>query len=834
MNTFKFALTALKRDWYSGELRLIGVSILIAVACLTSVSFFTDRVRRATEQQATELLAADLVLISSAQINNEYLNLATDTGLNFSLNESFRSVVVKDDMLELAEVKAVDSNYPIRGQLRISDSLFGEEHVTDLIPDQGTVWIDSRLMQALQVRPGDSIQLGANQFVVSKILTYEPDRGGDLFNIAPRLLMNRADLDATGLILPGSRIQYRLLLGGNTESITRYRNQIQIDESQIDIDNNIRIQGIKDARPEIKTALDRAEQFLGLAALVSIALAGLAIAMSAQRYAIRHYDNCAIMRCLGLQQKQITQIYLFQLIILGLLCSLLGCVIGYFAQEGLNNLMTGMTQNSLPKPSLLPVLSGMLAGLITVLAFALPQLIRLRKVSPLRVLRRDLTPLPLNNYFIYVIAVFALMLLSPWQSGNIDLTVYTLLGLFLTAILLAVSARLMFNLLRRLQPKLRMEARYGLANVTRRSNQSVIQIIGIGIGITAMLLLTLIRTDLLENWQNRLPDEAPNYFLINIQPDQVNEIRSFLSNSLDNDIQLHPMIRGRLTQINDIPVNLDNYQDPRAKRLAAREFNLSYAETMQNDNRLVSGSWWTQELTNENYFSVEEGIAESLGIKLGDTLTYLIAGQELNGKVVNLRWVEWDSFNVNFFVVSNPEALTTYPSTFISSFYLPDSERSLLIELVKHYPSITIFDVDAIMKQVRTIMNQVVRTIEFVFIFTLLTGLAVLIAALQATHDERTQESALMSALGANRKQIVSGLIAEFMCLGLVTGLLSAIAASIIELVLAEFVFKIDIAVNPLIWVIAPIACCLIIVITGLLGTRKVLSSSPMLILRNI
>jgi len=827
MNTFKFALTGLKRDWYSGELRLIGISILIAVACLTSVSFFTDRVRKATEQQATELLAADLVLISSTRIENEYINQATDSGLNYSLNESFRSVVVRDDKLELAEVKAVDTNYPIRGQLRITDTLFGEEQITDSIPAQGTVWIDSRLMQVLQVRPGDSINLGATRLIIDKILSYEPDRGGDLFNIAPRLLMNRNDLDATGLIIPGSRVQYRLLLGGNAESINRYREQIQQNEN-----NKIRIQGIRDARPEIRTALERAEQFLGLAALVSIALAGLAIAMSAQRYAIRHYDNCAIMRCLGLQQKKITQIYLFQLIILGVLCSLSGCVIGFIAQEGLNHLMVGMTQSSLPRPSFLPVFSGILAGLVTVLAFALPQLMRLRKVSPLRVLRRDLNPLPLNNYVIYIVAVLALVLLSPWQSGNIELTIYTLLGLFMTTIILAVSAKLMIILLRQLQPRLKMEARYGLANITRRSNQSMIQIIGIGIGITVMLLLTLIRTDLLENWQNRLPDETPNYFLINIQPDQVNDVRSFLSNSLNKDSQLYPMIRGRLTRINHEPVNLDNYQNPRAKRLAAREFNLSYADTMQEDNRLTSGSWWTQEQTNENYFSVEEGIAETLGIKQGDILTYLIAGQELNGRVVNLRWVEWDSFNVNFFVVTNPEALITYPSTFISSFYLPEEKRSLLIDLVKQFPSITIFDIDAILKQVRTIMDQVVQTVEFVFGFTILTGLVVLFAALQSTHDERTQESALMSALGASRKQIVSGLVAEFLFLGLITGILSAVSASIIEIVLAEFVFKIDITVNPLIWVIAPITCCLIIVIIGLSSTRKVLSSSPMVVLR--
>lgn len=827
MNTFKFAITSLKRDWYSGELRLIGLSILIAIACLSSVNFFTDRVRKATEQQATELLAADLVLTSSSPISNHYLQQAHNLELNYSLNESFRSVVIANDRLELAEVKAVDENYPLRGKLKITDALFTEPYETSTVPSVGSAWLDSRLLQALNIQLGDSINMGSSKLVVTKILNYEPDRGGDLFNIAPRLLMNRADLEQTGLILPGSRVRYKLLLGGNSDSIERYRSQLKTDESE-----NVHIQGIKDARPEIRTALERAEQFLGLAALVSIALAGLAIAMSSQRYARRHYDNCAILRCLGVQQRQISQIYLFQLLLLAISAGLIACLVGFVAQEGLNILMTGMTQQSLPAPSIFPVFTGLFASLITVLGFALPQIIRLRNVSPLRVLRRDLRPLPLNNYLIYITAVLALMLLSPWQSTDIKITFYTLSGLFLTAFVLGGCANLMIQFLKNIQPRLKIAARYGLANVTRRSNQSMLQVVGIGIGITVMLLLTLVRTDLLESWQNRLPENTPNYFLINIQPDQINSVQSYLTQSLNKEAELYPMIRGRLIKINNIPVDIERYKNPRAKHLASREFNLSYSESMQKDNRLVSGIWWPEDRRNKNYFSVEEGIAKTLGIKQGDTLTYLIAGQELEGDVINLRWVEWDSFNVNFFVVANPEALASYPGTFISSFYIPDSKRSLLIDLVKQFPSITIFDVDAILKQVRIIMQQVVHTVEFVFIFTLLTGIAVLFAALQSTHDERLYESALMSALGASRKQIISGLVAEFLFLGLVTGILAAFAASIIEMVLAKFVFKIDIVIDPLLWVVGPVICCLIIVLTGLYGTRQVLLSSPMAVLR--
>ena len=522
------------------------------------------------------------------------------------------------------------------------------------------------------------------------------------------------------------------------------------------------------------------------------------------------------------------------MLILALLFSLPGCALGYLAQEVLNRLLAGMITESLPRPSLFPVVTGLAAGLVAVLAFALPQLLRLARVPPLRVLRRDLAPLPLNNYLIYTLGAGALLLLSPWQSGSFRLTLYTLAGLLLTALVLAGAARLMLRLLQYLQPGLRGAARHGLASLTRRGSQSVAQIIGLGIGVTVMLLLTLIRTDLLEGWQDRLPPETPNYFLINIQPDQVEDLRALLSGALGREITLYPMIRGRLTHINERRLDPEVFADPRARRLAAREFNLSYADRLQADNALVSGRWWGTDAAHNKYFSVEEGIAETLGIKQGDNLRYSIGGQELIAEVLNLRRVEWDSFNVNFFVVANTEAMRGYPGAFISSFYLPAAERSLLIRLVRQFPSVTILDVDALLKQVRVIMEQVVRTVEFVFIFTLLTGVAVLFAALQATHDQRAREAALMSALGARRKQILAGLTAEFLCLGLLTGLLSALAASAIALILAEYVFNIDAVINPAIWLIAPLSCCIIIVLAGLLGTRQALSSSPVTVLRRL
>ena len=431
----------MQRDWRSGEIRLIGIAIVIAVASLTSVGFFTDRVKKATETQATEMLAADLVLQSRQPVADEVREIAADTGLVSTPVINMRSMVMAGEQLQMAEIKAVEPAYPLRGRLRTTTGLFSTETVTDAIPEPGTVWIDSRLFQILGIHIGDRLEVGTASFAVARILTYEPDRGGDMFNIAPRLLMNMADVPATGLILPASRIDYSLLLAGTPEQIGRFR-------LAVDGRKGLRTMGIRDARPELRSALERAEQFLGLAALVSVALAGLAVAMSAQRYATRHFDNCAVMRCLGADQKTITSLYLWQLLILSLLCSIAGCMLGYAGQHILGSMLAGMTATELPPPSLLPWFKGLLAGTVTATGFAMPQILRLRNVSPLRVLRREMDPLPPGAVISYGMALVTLILLTPWDSGNAALSAWTLLGLVMTALLLAAGAMLLLRVLK--------------------------------------------------------------------------------------------------------------------------------------------------------------------------------------------------------------------------------------------------------------------------------------------------------------------------------------------------------------------------------------------------
>ncbi len=823
MQLVRLALAQFRRDWRAGELRLLGLALIIAVASLTSVDFFTDRVRRVTEIQATELLAADLVVSSAEPIKQDFISQAEDLGLQTTQTIGFRSVVVYGEKLELSEVKAAQPGYPLRGRLQVADGLFAEEYQADTIPRQGAVWLDPRLLQLLSVNIGDRINLGASTFVVTKVLTHEPDRSGDMFNIAPRLLMNLADVEATGLILPGSQVTRRLLLIGADDRLDEFR-------SLVDDHAGYEALGIREVRPELRAALERSELFLDLAVLVSIALAGLAVALSAQRFAVRHFDACAIMRCLGAGPDTVVKLYAIQLLATALICSAIGCALGYLGQTVLSALMQGLVARPLPSASPAPLVGGLAVGVATTLGFALPQILRLKNVSPMRTLRRELAPMPLNNLGICLAASGCLLLLAFWQSGNQRLFYYGCCALAATGLSAWLTAVLAIRCLNKLRAGVGVAARFGLSNIVRRGGLSTAQILAISLGVMLLTLLVLTRADLLANWRDRLPADTPNYFLINIQPHEVESIRQFISERAGLSTQTHPLVRARLVAINGRTVSPDDYTDDRAQRFMRRTFNLSFAETLQNDNRLLEGEWW--DAGDDNRFSFEEDFAETLAINLGDTLEFNIAGARVAGQVANIRWVDWDTFNVNFFVITSPATLDGFPATHITSFYLPQKDRPLLNELIRRWPSVTVFDVDSILQQVRRVMEQVARAVEFISVFTLLAGIIVLLAALQTTHNERRYEAALLTTLGARRSHILAGLLAEFAVLGLVSGLIAALNATVAGLLLAEFVFKMDFSFNPWVWLATPLLCMSVIIVAGLAGTSKVLSAPPMLTLR--
>lgn len=836
MNTPAFAFQALRREWRAGELRVLAVALIIAVASVTAVGFFTDRTRQAMQQQASELLAADLVVVSPDKPKEAWSRRARQLRLAQVETLSFVSVVLANGKPQLAEVKAVSPGYPLRGRLRTATRPFAADTPTDAIPPPGTLWLDPYLMNLLSVSVGDTVHLGAAELTVGRVLTYEPDRGGSLFSIAPRLLMNAADIPGTKLLQPGSRVRYRLLLAGEQQDIAAFRTWMAPYRN-----DGVQLQDVREARPEMRAALERAEQFLGLASLVSVMLAGVAVATSARRHATRHLNSSAIMRCLGATQAFITRLYLLQMAILGLAASLFGCLLGYVAQFGLAYLLSGLITASLPAASFFPFLLGGLTGLVMLLGFALPPLLRLRDVSPARVLRRDIGPLPPHALTAYAAAVAAVSALMVWHIRDLKLTAYVWGATAATLLILGAAAHLLIT---GLQPLRRRAGawRFGLANIARRAEGSVAQILAFGLGIMVLLLLSVVRADLLADWKQGLPPDAPNYFLINIQKAQLSALQRFFNQNRLHAPQWHPMVRARLIAVNGREIRPADFRNERARRLVEREFNLSWSEQPPPDNRIVAGTWWTpaekilsSKKGHDNgngVLSLEQGLAETLGLKLGDSLTYRIAGEDLRATVANLRAVKWDSFQVNFFVLAPPGLLEDFPATYITSFYLAAENKTVLSDLVKQFPNITVIDVDAIMVKVRQVMNRVTRAVQYLFLFTLLSGLVVLYAAIQATQDERMIEAAILRTLGASQRQLWSGLTAEFAVLGLLAGCLAALSASLVGYLLAARVFDVNYHFDPWLWLIGPVGGALGVGIAGLIGVKSVLQQPPLATLR--
>jgi putative ABC transport system permease protein len=832
VKTLLLALRLLSRDFRAGELRILVLAILVAVGGMTAVGFFTDRIQRALVEQGVELLGADLVLVSSAPARAELVHEAQRLRLTTAATLSFPSVVLAGERPQMVDVKAVDSGYPLRGTLRTAPTAEVPEQTTRDIPAPGEVWVDPRLLTLLGLAPGDRLSLGAIQVQIARVLTYEPDRGGDMFSLGPRVLLNSADIGRTRLVLPGSRVSYRLLLSGEPGQITAYRAW-----AEPRLKPGERLMDVRDARPELKVALDRAEKFLGLAALVSVLLAGVAVAVATRRYVERHLDGSALLRCFGATQARVVALYGLQMLALGLVASLFGSLLGLVAQAALAKLLAGLLGTALPAPSLWPLVIGLLVGVVTLLGFSLPPLLRLKSVPPLRVIRRDLGPLPVRWFSVYGAALLAMGLLMFWQVRNASLTLIVLGVTLATLAALGLVAWLLVKGLGLLRAHAGLAWRFGLANIARRPNASIAQILAFGLGLMVLLMLLLVRGDLLAAWQKRLPPDAPNHFLINVLPNDVARLKEFLVHAGvggRDGPQVFPMVRGRLTHINDRPVAGTDYADDRARNLLEREFNLSWSTHLQEDNRVVAGAFWGAQAHGVRELSVEKGLAETLGIKLGDALSFRILDRDVRASVTSLRSVEWDSFRANFFVLAPPGVLEEFPATWITSFYLPPERKRVAGELVRAFPSVTVIDLEAIMTRVRGIMQRVDLSIEVVFVFTLLAGLMVLYATIQATQDVRLHETAILRALGASRARLIAGLLAEFALLGLLAGLLAAFAASAAGLVLAREVFHLSYTVNPLLWLIGPLVGALSIGLFGFLGTRRVLNVPPLATLREL
>jgi putative ABC transport system permease protein len=815
------------RDWRGGELTILAIGLIIAVTSITAVGFFTDRIERGLKMQSAELIAADLVLTSGRSDINDYLTEARSNDFQVTTTQQFRSVVLANERLQLAEVKAVSDGYPLRGVVRISDTAFGEDEATTGIPAPGELWVEPRLLQLLQLEIGDSVDLGTSTFTIRKFIRYEPDRAGDLFSVAPRVMMNSADLADTGLISTGALVNYRVLIAGESDSIESYRDVVKKR-----LRAGEQVLSVEEGRPELNTALRSAQQFLGLAALISVLLAGVAVATVANRFSSRHLNTSAMMRCLGASQDTIIRLFTMEMLWLSLIASTVGCLLGMLTQLVITDLLDQLVLRQLPPPSLKSLVLGYATGIVMLIGFALPPLLSLRRVPPLHVLRKDVPSRPPSVWTVYLAVLLCMSLLLYWQIGDLQLVSIVIGGIIATLAVLATAAYLLILLLNRLRARVGVAWRFGLANISRRPGSSVIQIVAFGLGIMVLLLLSTVRSDLLDNWQSSLPNDAPNYFVINVQSDQVANITEYFDELGVNRTTMYPMVRARLVEINGRKVSTSDYESERAKRFVTREFNLSWARDMQPDNEVVMGQWWQQQDYGRPLMSFETQLAQTLKLQLNDVVSFDINGSLMDFTISNLRSVDWDTFNVNFFTVVPPGVLEQQPANWITSVYLDKEQRQQLDKLVREFTNITLIDIETIMQRVRGIIERVSLAVEFIFLFTLLAGLAVLYAAIQSNQDERRFESAVLRTLGASKKVLMLGLFAEFTMLGAISGLLAGLAATSLAWLLAEFIFRFDYQFDISVALTGLISGILIVVIAGILGTRSVLTTPPVKTLR--
>jgi putative ABC transport system permease protein len=826
MMSLRLALRMLARDWRAGELTVLGIALMLAVAALTSVGFLTDRVEQALRLQSHQLLGGDLLLTADHPLPERFRQEAAARGLSQAESATFPSMVSLGDASLLAEIKAVSDGYPLRGSLRTAAVLNAADADTARVPQSGEAWPDERLATTLSLAPGTSLALGKIVVHSGPVLTMEPDRGMNVFALAPRLMINMADLPATGLIQPGSRIRYRLHLAGETAAVKAFETW-----ATAQLERGEKVESLDNARPEVRNVTERAQRFLRLAALLAVILAAVAVALAAERYMRRHLDGCAVMRCMGASAAQLLLIHGGEFLIFGLAATLAGCGAGFVVQAALEQMLAGLMLTKLPSPSLLPWLHGLLVGLTLVIGFALPPLLRLKRVPTIRVLRREWSgsePASVGAYLLGAAVLGALML---WMAGDLRLGLIVLGGFLIALAFFALMARGLLAVLGRLRPAGRGYGwRHGLANLRRRLAATMVQAVALALGLTALLLLTVARGDLLDSWMKRVPADAPNRFAINIQPDQRVAIADFFKARGLPALELEPMVRGRLVQVNGQPVGPESYVDDRAQRLIDREFNLSWSVKIPAGNTVSGGRW--HGATQAAEFSVEQGLAETLNLKLGDRLSYDIAGNRVEATITSLRKLDWDSMRVNFFVMSPPAVLKDYPASYITSFHLPADKAGAIPELVRAFPNITVIDVVALVKQLHATIDQVARAVQLVFGFAVLAGLAVLYAALQASGDERRFELAVLRALGARSRQLSAALLAEFAALGALAGLLAGVAASLIGWGLARFAFRLDYLPQVELWLIGLLAGTVLVVVAGWLGASSMLRQSALPALR--
>ena len=829
MKALRLAMRTLAREWRSGELGVLLLALTVAVAALTGVGFLVSRIGAGVALQASEVLAADLRLGSPQPLAESYFAEAARRGLRTARITNLLSVVFNGDASQLTNVVAVTDGYPLRGRVLLSAEPFGAGTPAQSIPAPGEVWPDSKLLAAVGGRVGTRLAMGAADFRVTHVLISRPDQGGTFADLAPSLIMNAGDLPSTRLIEPGSRVSYHGLFAGERVPVEEFKSWLLGAKRPAE-----RLRDITDASPQVRNAVQRAGRFLSLASLVSVLLCAIAVAMAARRYVQRHLDTVALLKTLGATRAFTLGVSVLQLLALAVLAAAAGALIGFLAQEWLLRTVRGLLNvTQVPPPSLTPLAIGFVTAVAVLAGFALPPLLQLSRVPALRVLRRDIgAPQPLI-LLAFGPAVAVVLLLIYWVVGELRLFVYLSAGLAVFLGVLTVAGLALVVLAGRLRGRVGVAWRFGVANLGRRRAESVVQLVAFGTGIMVLLLLAILRSDLNGDWQRTLPANLPNYFFVNIPPQARDAFQQFLAAQGAHTTRMLPMIRGRLIRIENRAVE-DTQHGAREDRenFATREQNLTWTAELAADNRIIAGHWWTAADFGKPLVSLASEFQEALGVQVGDHLTFDIAGETRDVTVASIRKVKWDTFQPNFFIVFPPGVLEGTAGTYMTSAYFTPGTARTLAQLAHRFPSVSIFDIDELLKQVRALLDKAVFAVQSVFVFTLFAGLTVLLAAVQASRDERRYESAMLRTLGASRATVVQGVLAEFVTLGTLAGLLAAIGASVAAFFFTTRWLELRYTFELLPLLEGILGGALLVAAGGWLATRSVVNQPPLTTLR--
>ncbi|KNZ34574.1 MAG: ABC transporter permease [Methylibium sp. NZG] len=826
-SVWQLAWRQMARDFRAGELRLLVVAVMLAVAALTAVGFFADRINGGLARDAKQMLGGDAIVSSDKPTPAAFTAKAQELGLRAASTTGFPSMGRAPDdkggATRLVSVKGVSDAYPLRGQVTVNSGAGGADVKLAGAPERGSVWVDPALLTSLNLAVGDTLLLGDAALRITRVIVIEPDRGTGFMSFAPRVMLNVADLPATALIQPASRVNYRFAVAAPGASDAPVRQFVEWAEAQAKSGavRGVSVESLASGRPEMRQTLDRAEKFLNLVALLAALLAAVAVGIASRDFAGRHLDDCAMLRVLGASQRSIALQYLIEFAVVGLLASLAGVLLGFIVHYVFVWLFAGLVAAQLPAASLWPALFGVGVGFTLLMGFGLPPVLQLAQVPPLRVIRRDVGALKPASIAVLAAGALGFVALLLAVASDLKLGLIAVGGFAAAVALFALLSWGAVLLLRRLVPEANAPRWLVLATrqIAARPAFAVLQVSALSVGLLALVLLVLLRTDLISSWRQATPPDAPNRFVINVQPEQGDAFRQRLADAGVKQYDWFPMIRGRLVAINGQPVKAEDMTEDRAKRLVEREFNLSHSAALPPHNTLVGGAWQADE---PGALSVEEGLAQTLGIKLGDTLRFDMGGVVSEGRITSLRKVDWSSMRVNFFVMFPTATLADVPLTYIAAFRAPP-QAGFDNALSREFPNITNVDVSISIAQIQRVLDQVIRAVEFLFGFTLAAGLVVLFAAVTATREARAREFAVMRALGASGKLLAQVQRAELLGVGALAGVLASVAAVVVGWALARWVFEFSWNASPWVPLAGGATGALLALAAGWWGLREVL-----------